>query len=504
VDDVTEYGVRRILIVLGIMAATLMQTLDSTIANVALPTIQGNLGASQDQGTWVVTAYTIAAIIVIPLTPWLQARFGRKYYYITSIVGFTLASVACGESTSFSFLVFARVVQGAFGGGLLATGQSLLRDTFPPKQLGLSQGIFTIGAVMGPALGPPLGGILVDNYSWNWCFDINVVPGLFASVILFIMLRDPKKAQALPLDRVGLLLLALGLSTMQYVLTEGEQHYWLQDPIITLAIIVCFCSLTAFVLYEIYGSKSPVVDMTILKNRSVSAGSVLAFAIGAAALGATYALPQFTQGPLGFTPTLSGLLFILRAAPIALCTLPIVWLVTKVDPRILLGMGFAVVAFANIMQSQVMTLETGFWTMAVALFLSGGGVALSFIPLTVSVLGATTKSEGPKASAFTNLANQLGGSVAVAVLDVLLHQRQEFHSSALAANVTLANPAIRNFLATQPIGVLAQQLYLQTDILSYADVTLAIGVVTALAIPLVILLRKPKSAEGPIEIELGG
>jgi DHA2 family multidrug resistance protein len=291
---------------------------------------------------------------------------------------------------------------------------------------------------------------------------------------------------------------------MQYVLTEGEQHYWLQDPMITLAIIICFFSLTAFVLYEIYGSKSPVVDMTILKNRSVSAGSVLAFAIGAAALGATYALPQFTQGPLGFTPTLSGLLFILRAVPIALCTLPIVWLVTKVDPRILLGTGFAVVAFANIMQSQVMTLETGFWTMAVALLLSGGGVALSFIPLTVSVLGATTKSEGPKASAFTNLANQLGGSVAVAVLDVVLHQRQEFHSSALAANVMLANPAIRNFLATQPIGVLAQQLYLQADILSYADVTLAIGVVTALAIPLVILLRKPKSAGGPIEIELGG
>jgi MFS transporter, DHA2 family, multidrug resistance protein len=486
------------------MAATLMQTLDSTIANVALPTIQGNLGASQDQGTWVVTAYTIAAIIVIPLTPWLQARFGRKYYYVTSIVGFTLASVACGESTSFSFLVFARVVQGAFGGGLLATGQSLLRDTFPPNQLGMSQGIFTIGAVMGPALGPPLGGILVDNYSWNWCFDINIVPGLFASVILLIMLRDPKKAQALPLDKVGLFLLALGLGTMQYVLTEGEQHYWLQDPTITLAIIICVSSLAAFVLYEIYGSRSPVVDLTILKNRSVSAGTVLAFAIGAAALGATYALPQFTQGPLGFTPTLSGMLFILRALPIAVCTLPIVWLVTKVDPRILLGAGFAVVAFANIMQSQVMTLETGFWTMAVALFLSGAGVALSFIPLTVAVLGATTKIEGPKATAFTNLANQLGGSVAVAVLDVLLHQRQEFHSSALAASVTLANPAIRNFLATQPIGILAQQLYLQADILSYADVTLAIGVVTAVAIPLVILLRKPKSTGGPIEIEVGG
>ena len=161
--DVTETGLRRVLIVTGVMAATLMQTLDSTITNVALPTIQGNLGASLDEGTWVVTAYTIAAIVVIPLTPWLQNRFGRKNYFLASIVGFTLASVACGASTVFPMLVISRVVQGAFGGGLLATAQSILRDTFPPEKLGISQGVFAFGAIIGPTLGPPVGGILVDN-----------------------------------------------------------------------------------------------------------------------------------------------------------------------------------------------------------------------------------------------------------------------------------------------------------------------------------------------------
>ncbi|MGB8797583.1 MAG: MFS transporter, partial [Candidatus Aquilonibacter sp.] len=172
--DVTETGLRRVLIVAGVMAAALMQTLDSTITNVALPTIQGNLGASQEEGTWIVTAYVIAAIVVIPLTPWLQNRFGRKNYFVTSIAGFTIASVVCGSADSLTLLIAARFVQGAFGGGLLATAQSILRDTFPPKQLAVSQGIFALGAIMGPALGPPLGGVLVDNYSWNWVFDINI------------------------------------------------------------------------------------------------------------------------------------------------------------------------------------------------------------------------------------------------------------------------------------------------------------------------------------------
>ncbi len=176
-QDVTEFGLRRILIVSGVMAACLMQTLDSTITNVALPTIQGNLGASQEEGTWIVTAYTIAAIVVIPMTPWLQMRFGRRNYFVASIIGFTLTSIVCGSSGSLTELIVARLVQGAFGGGLLAIGQSILRDTFPADQLGLSQGIFALGAIMGPALGPPLGGVLVDNYSWNFVFDINIVLG---------------------------------------------------------------------------------------------------------------------------------------------------------------------------------------------------------------------------------------------------------------------------------------------------------------------------------------
>ncbi len=499
-QDVTESGLRRVLIVAGVMAAALMQTLDSTITNVALPTIQGNLGASQDEGTWIVTAYTIAAIIVIPLTPWLQNRFGRKNYFVASIVGFTLASIVCGASDNLTLLIAARVVQGAFGGGLLATGQSILRDTFPPRQLGVSQGIFALGAIMGPALGPPLGGILVDNLSWNWVFDINVAPGLFSAIVLWLMLHDPDAARSTPVDFIGLFLLAAGLGSMQYILTEGERNYWFADPTIDIMTVLMALALGGFVYWELFGTKNPVVDLRILRNRSVAAGSVLALALGAAIFGSTYTLPEFTQGPLGFTPTLSGALFILRAAPIMVATPIIVRITGKVDPRILLGTGFVLIAAGSWMQATITTEEASFWSFAAALIITGFGAALLFVPLSIAVLGATTPAEGPKASAFINLSTQLGGAVTVAGLDVLIDRREAFHSEILGAGETLSNPAVHQFLQHGSAGGLSQFVNVQAVILAYADATLAIAIIAVLCAPLIFFMRKPTAPPGPIEI----
>src|SRR5581483_8672912 len=179
-SNVVEYGLNRVVIVTGVMLATLLQTLDTTIVNVALPTIQGNLGATLDEGAWVVTGYIIAAVIVIPLTPWLQARFGRRQYYATAIIGFTVASILCGMATSITQLIVYRVIQGLFGGGLVATGQASLRDTFPRHLLGASQAVFALGAIVGPSVGPTVGGWLTDNFSWNYVFFINIAPGIAA------------------------------------------------------------------------------------------------------------------------------------------------------------------------------------------------------------------------------------------------------------------------------------------------------------------------------------
>ena len=498
--DVSERGLRLVLIVVGVMAASLMQTLDSTITNVALPNIQGNLGASQDEASWIVTAYTIAAIIVIPMTPWLQNRFGRKNYYVASIVGFTLASVLCGASDSLGFLVFWRFVQGIFGGGLLATGQSILRDSFPPAKLGVSQGIFAIGAIMGPALGPPLGGLLVDNASWNWVFDINVVPGVISAGLLLTLLKDPSVARSTPIDFVGLGLLSAGLGTMQYVLTEGERHYWFSDPGIAIATVISVATLLGFVIWELKGTTSPVVDLRVLRNRSVSAGSLLALALGAVIFGSTYTLPQFTQGPLGFTPTLSGQLFILRALPILLLTPIIVRLVAKVDPRYFLGAGFIVMAIGSALQAFITTSQASYWTFAIALILVGAGAAMLFVPLTIAVLGATTPQEGPKASAMTNLAVQLGGSIAVAGLDVVLDQRWSFHSVILGGSAVASNPNVVQYLRTGTIGGLASIINGQAAILAYADATFVVAIVAAVFMPLVFLMAKPKRASGPAEV----
>lgn len=498
-QDVTERGLRRVLIVAAVMAATLMQTLDSTITNVALPNIQGNLGASQDEGTWVVTAYTISAIVVIPLTPWLQNRFGRRNYFLASIIGFTIASLFCGSSSELVPLIVWRVIQGAFGGGLLATAQSILRDTFPPEQLGVSQGIFAIGAIMGPALGPPLGGVLVDNASWNLVFDINLVPGAFAAIVLFLLLKDPDAAVAGKIDIVGLFLLATGLGTMQYVLTEGEQHYWFADPVIALTSLVMVVAIASFVLWELFGTTAPVVDLRILRNRGVAAGSVLALALGAAVFGSTYTLPQFTQGPLGFTPALSGLLFLFRAVPILLMTPILVRLTGKVDARVFLGLGFITIAIGSAMQALVTTSQAGFWSFGLPLALTGIGSAMLFVPLSIAVLGATTPSEGPKASAFVNLSTQLGGSIAVAGLAAYLDRRQAFHSDILRGAANASNSNVEQFLQSHPLGALAGAVDGQAIVLAYADATFAIAIVCLVSAPLILLMRKQKAPAAVVE-----
>jgi DHA2 family multidrug resistance protein len=496
--DVTERGVRLVFVVVGVMLAALMQTLDTTITNVALPSIQGNLGASQDEGTWVVTAYTIAAIIVIPLTPWLQGRFGRKAYFLTSIVGFTIASMLCGSASSLDGLVLARAVQGAFGGGLLATSQSILRDSFAPKHLGLSQGIFAIGAVMGPALGPPLGGFLVDNATWNWVFEINLVPGMVAFVLLLLFLRDPEGKRNLPIDAMGLALLAVMLGTLQYVLTEGERHDWLADPGIAACTAICSITLLAFTLWELYGTRSPIVDLRILASRSVAAGTLLSTVVGIVGLGTAYTLPQLTQGPLGFTPSLSGLLFLVRALPIMLVTLPLVFLASRIDTRMLVAFGFAVVAVSADMLGHVTTTDSSFSTFVLPQVVSGIGIVTLYIPLSIAVLGATTPEQGPKASAFLNLGVQLGGSAGIAALTVFIDQREAFHSTILGAGATLGNLNVRDFAGTT--AQLAHLIDVQSVVISYADATYLVGILCVLCLPLVFLLRRPRATRRAAEI----
>ena len=501
--NVVEKGPALVVITIGIMLATLMQTLDTTIVNVALPVIQGNLGATIDEGAWVVTGYIVSAVIVIPLTPWLQIRFGRRQYYSAAIIGFTVASVFCGLSDSITSLIFWRIIQGLFGGGLVATAQSALRDTFPPDKLGASQALFAMGAIVGPSIGPTLGGWLTDNFSWNYVFFINVVPGLLAAAIMLTRLKNPTEPHPLPLDFVGLGLLALGLGSLQYILDEGQRNDWWNDPVITTFGLLAAFGVIAFIIWEMWGTQRPIVDLRAFRYRAVTAGTALGFAIGSVLFGATVILPQYVQSLLGFTATLSGELIFVRAFFIAALTPFIARFVGggKVDARILLFIGFGLIGCAQIWLGLITTTGTSFEALTGPAIMSGIGLSCVFTPLSIAVLSALPLNVVPKAAAFNSLALQLGGSFSTAALVTLLARRNSFHQEVLAAHAVRSSVAVQSLLAHHgSIGELYATLVAQAGAMSYADAQLALGALAFALMPLILLMPKRRAGTAHIEI----
>jgi DHA2 family multidrug resistance protein len=495
--DVTEYGARRVLIVGGVMLAALLQTLDGTIVNVALPTIQGNLGASIDQGTWVVTGYIIAAVVVIPITPWLQNRFGRRQYFLIAIAGFTFASLLCGIASSISELIVFRVVQGLFGGGLLATSQAILRDTFPPKQLGLSQAIYTVGAVVGPSAGPTLGGLLTDNVSWRWVFDVNIVPGIIAIALLLPLLRNPARTKSNGFDTIGVALLIVGLGSLQYVLDEGERNDWFNSGTIVALTCSCVAGLIAFVIWELHGTQRPIVDLRVLLRRSVGIGCLIAMVNAAVVFGQLLVLPQYMTGVLGFTATQDGILLAVRALPILLLTIPLGQLANsrRIDPRVLLACGLVCAGIGVLRLGFVTTPTTNFDSLVMPILITGIGISFVFTPLLVAVLGCVKPIDSPKAGAFISLALNLGGSVASASLVTLLDRRESFHGAVVTAHATLANPAVTQFVAQFGLPGVAALFARQSAALAYADTFFVLGAFAIVFAPLAFALprRTPQS-----------
>ena len=505
--DVSEHGSRLILITLGIMAATLMQTLDSTIVNVALPTIQGNLGATQSEGAWAVTGYIISAVIVIPLTPWLQTRFGRRQYYSVAIIGFTIASMLCGIAGSIEQLILYRILQGLFGGGLIATGQAALRDTFPRHLLGASQAVFALGALVGPSVGPTVGGWLTDNYSWNWVFFINLVPGIFAAIVVLTMMRNPSDPKPIPVDALGLGLLAVGLGSLQYILGEGQRDDWFDSPLIRLLAFTSVAGLASFICWELWGTKRPIVDLRAFKYRAIAAGSALGFAIGSVLFGATVILPQYVQSILGFTATLSGELIFIRAAFIALLTPFIARLAGsgRIDTRILLVTGFSLIGASQIWLGYITTSQNDFNSLLGPTIMAGVGLALLFVPISIAVMSAVPPEVVPKAAAFQSLSLQLGGSFSTAALITLLARRNAFHESVLAQAATPDNNALQILIqqlhsTSAALANMYQQIVTQAGVMAYADAQWALGALTFFLLPLVFVLPRRRAGAAPVEI----
>lgn len=493
--SLVEFGSRRTLVVAGVMLAALLQTVDTTIVNVALPTIQGNLGASVDEGTWVVTAYVIANVVVIPLTPWMQRRFGRKNYFIASILGFTLASVLCGLSTTLPELVLFRIVQGAFGGGLLSTAQLILRDTFPQEQLGTSQAIFAVATILGPSIGPTLGGVITDNLSWAWVFDINILPGVFAAILLAFYLRDNASPRREPADVVGLLLLIVTIGSLQYVLDQGQTEDWFSSGTIVFLSTTALLGAVAFVWWELR-TPTPIVDLRVLRYRAMVIASLTSMVNATVVFGLLLLIPQFTVDQLGFTSSQAGLLIGARALPVLFLTIPIGRIVNsgRVDLRFLIGGGLFIAGVGTVWFSQQVTTVSAFSSFVPALMLIGSGIAFVYSPLLVATLRSVQSNEGPKASAIVILATQLGGSIASASLVTLTDRRELLHQSTLAGAVTLAHPGVSSFLHGHSLIALYQTVVEQATALAYSDAFWVSGVLAMGFAPFLLLLSPSRQS----------
>ncbi|MBW4597335.1 MAG: DHA2 family efflux MFS transporter permease subunit [Brasilonema angustatum HA4187-MV1] len=486
----------------------ILEVIDTSIVNVALTDIQATLGATVSEVGWVVSGYAIANVILIPLSAWLGDVFGKKKYFVFSMVGFTFASVVCGLSPNLPILIIARIVQGLFGGGLLAKAQAILFETFPPAEQGVAQSVFGVGVISGPAIGPTLGGFLTDNLGWEWIFFINLPIGIVAVAMSIFFLRpDPPKNQQTqqPVDWWGIGLLAIAVGSLQTVLEEGERDDWFESSFITTLAITGVVGLALFIWRELT-TKAPAVELRVLRHRSLAAGSVYSGILGMGLYGALFAVPLFTQSVLGFSATQTGWLLAPGALASAIVMVLLGKISGKVDARLLIGMGAVGSALVMFNLSKI-TPQTGADDLFWPLVWRGAVTVLMFLPLSLATLAPLPKKDVSAGSGFYNLTRQLGGSIGIAILTTMLEQREAFHSAVLLAKLTPYDLETQQRLdaltgvfqsrgsdATtaqqQAFASLKQLVSTQAAILSYADIFHFVGIVFLCSLVLLMFLGK--------------
>ncbi len=483
----------------------ILEVIDVSIVNVALPHMQGNLGATLSEIGWVITGYSMANVVIIPLTAWLDDRFGRKSYFIFSLVAFICASVLCGLATSLPMLIFARVLQGLGGGSMLGKAQSILFQTFSKEEQGAAQAAFGLSVIMGPAIGPTLGGYLTDALNWRWIFFINIPVGIFAIILALTFLpRDgaphrPRRS----VDWTGIALMTAGLASLQVILEEGQQHDWFDSRFICTMAATSLLALAAFVWWELR-VEHPAVDLHVLRYRSVAAGSVYSIVLGAGLYGALFAIPIFAQNNLRFTAQQTGELLIPSALASGVAMVITGKLIGRLGPRVLIAAG-GIITAGVMFALGTLNPDTGTGNLFLPLIFRGLGSAMMFVPLSIATLGALPRHAIPAASGFYNLTRQLGGSLGIATLTTLLARREAAHRAALVERISpLSHAAMERLGAMtahfQKLGASAHDAQLralaaldrivtgQGALKAFDDLFLYVGAAFLLTLPLVLLL----------------
>jgi DHA2 family multidrug resistance protein len=497
------------LMMLGVMLATILEILDTSIVNVALPNMMGNLGATVDEISWVVTSYIIANVIVIPMTSWLAGRFGRRRYFVTSIAVFTVASFLCGLARSLPELVVFRVIQGMGGGALLSMAQSIMMETFPPQRQGTGQAIFGLGAALGPSLGPTLGGWITNQWSWPWIFYVNVPLGIVAGLLCWTYLHEPPESsvrRTAGVDWIGIALLVVGIGSLQTLIERGNRLDWFDSRFITGLAVLAAGSLGAFVYHELRVAH-PVVDLRVLRHRALAVGCVYGALVGIGLYGSVFLFPLFTQQVLHWSSWQSGLGIAPSAIATAITMLIVGRLVWWAGPAPLFAIGVALFVPTLLAMSH-WTTQSGGWDLFWPQIGRGIAMGFLFVPLSMSALRALPPADMLQGAGLFNLFRQTGGSMGIAVLATLIDHRSTLHHAYLAEKVSALVPATQQRLAQLAEGFAARgmdatraldaarhaldgSIALQSAVLAFRDCYLVILVLFLVLSPLIPLMRRP-------------
>ncbi|HKG90347.1 MAG TPA: DHA2 family efflux MFS transporter permease subunit, partial [Gemmatimonadaceae bacterium] len=452
----------RWLILLGLITAAVMEVLDTTIINVALPQMAGNLGATQQEIGWVSTGYILSNVIFLPMTAFFTERFGRRRYLTASIILFVIASFFCGTSNSLLELVAWRIVQGAGGAALLSTAQATLRQIFPREEQGMVQAIFMLGIIVAPTLGPTLGGWITDNYQWSWCFFINVPIGIAATVLVTTFLHDPPSQQKrrVPVDWLGIGLLTAGVGSLQYVLEEGNAKDWFAEPLILQLTVVAVACLGTMLWWELSErNRHSVVNFRVLKNRTLSASIFLFVSLGFGLYGGVFLFPLFAQGILHFTPTETGLVMLPGGLATGFSALVCGRLLNGrrplMDARVLIAIGIGLFAI-SMWRMGHLTAAAGEPDVRWALIIRGFGLGMLFTPINNVAYASLHPSEAQQAAGLINLSRQLGGSFGIALLANYVTTHTQLHRVDLVSNVVVGSPATDARMQALTSGMLAR------------------------------------------------
>src|SRR5436853_1747973 len=434
-----EGAPHKYLIAFAVVLAALMQVIDSSIVNVALPDMMGNLGASLDEIAWVSTGYILASVIVIPLTGWLGSMFGRKRYFVGSIILFTLASFFCGASHSLGTLIFWRIVQGIGGGAPMTVSQAVLFEAFPREEAGMAMALFGWGVMVGPTIGPTLGGWLTDNYGWPWIFYVNLPVGVLAAVMIIAYVHDPEhQERPRTIDYIGIALLAMSVGSLQYLLEYGQREDWFDSRVMILLAVTSGITGIGLIWREL-STADPVIDFRVLKHRQMWVGTVLGVVMGVGLYASVFTLPVFLQSNLRMTAQQTGIVLLPGALATAFSMAIVGRLTNKFDARILIAIGALLFAGAMIRLSRI-TGESGSTDFFWSLIMRGVGLGMMFVPLTTITLAELTHRELPQGTGLYNFFRQLGGSLGIAAIATLLSHYTAQFRAILAEHVSLGDP----------------------------------------------------------------